>query len=453
MTVDVNTPPPERNTVAPNTPPEDIVSVNAHGRRKNSQTGAFVMIGSIVLVVLVGGWLSLSVLKQKMSGPKAKPTTEASTKVSMNFDTDAASSSSSPPPLPGTSQAGSTAGTVGQALCPDGSQGNELRGTDGIIVRNASGQSLKVCPNGQVVGYNPAATAKAQPIPVVNSGRAPTSGYAQRVSGPGQRTDGWMMLNDGHYGDAQSAVNLANPQAMLQQAAQQASAAATGPKGEGLLTTPKADSLEAELMPSRTPLVQAARIGNLSMLVPKGKTIECGMSMRIVSSLAGQASCVVTQDVYSADGKVVLLERGSEAVGEYRSGVSIGQKRLFVLWTRIMTPSGIVINLDSPGADELGSTGLTGKVDNHWWERIGSAFLLSTIQDGIQYEIAEQQAKAGGSTVVLSNTAQAGDSMANSVLQSSINIPPTIYKNQGDRAVIYVARDLDFSNVYKLRAK
>ncbi|HWT57063.1 MAG TPA: TrbI/VirB10 family protein, partial [Rhizobium sp.] len=90
---------------------------------------------------------------------------------------------------------------------------------------------------------------------------------------------------------------------------------------------------------------------------------------------------------------------------------------------------------------------------NHWWERIGSAFLLSTVQDGIQYGIAQEQAKSGGSTVIMANTAQAGDSIANRVLQSSINIPPTIYKNQGDRAVIYVARDLDFSNVYRLRAR
>jgi type IV secretion system protein VirB10 len=449
MTVDVNTTPTEPNTIGSGAVADDIVSVNAHGRRRNNQTTVFVMIGLIALVVLLGGVFSLNLLRQKLSGAKAKPTTEAATKVAMTFDTDATSASAAPP-LPGTASAASD--VTGQRLCPDGSPGNELRGTDGVVVRNASGQSVKVCANGQVVGYSPTQTVAARPIPVVRSERAPAGQYTASQSAAGQRTDGWMMLNDGHYGAAQAALN-ANPQALLQQVAQQTSDATSPPKGEGLLTAPRADSLEAQLQPSRTPLVQAARITNLSMLLPKGKSIECGMSMRIISSLAGQASCVVTQNVYSADGKVVLLERGSEAVGEYRSGVSIGQRRLFVLWTRIMTPSGVVINLDSPGADELGSTGLSGTVDSHWWQRFGSAFLLSTIQDGIQYEIAQEQAKSGGSTVVLSNTAQAGNSMASSVLQSTINIPPTIYKNQGDRAVIYVARDLDFSNVYRLRAK
>jgi type IV secretion system protein VirB10 len=226
-----------------------------------------------------------------------------------------------------------------------------------------------------------------------------------------------------------------------------------GAMADGVAATPRSGSLEVDLIPSRTPLVQAARIKDLSLLLPKGRTIDCGLSMRIISSLAGQASCVVTQNVYSANGKVVLIERGSEAVGEYRSGVSIGQKRLFVLWTRILTPDGVVIVLDSPGADGLGATGLTGRVDNHWFERIGSAFLLSTIQDVLQYKITEAQARSGGSTFVLGNTAQASSQMAERVLETTINIPPTLYKAQGDRAVIYVARDLDFSNVYALRSR
>jgi type IV secretion system protein VirB10 len=261
-----------------------------------------------------------------------------------------------------------------------------------------------------------------------------------------------MMINDGKAGAGQIVPDLANPQALL--AAAQQATTAVQPKTEGLLAGPPAGSLEAELSPSKTPMVQAAKLNDLNFLLPKGKTIDCGMSMKIVSSLAGLASCVLTSNIYSANGKVVLLERGSEAVGEYRSGVSVGQRRLFVLWDRIITPSGVVINLESPGADELGSTGLTGRVDNHWFERIGSAFLLSTVQDAIQYEVAAEQAKsAGGVALVFGNTAQTGNSMADKVLDATINIPATIYKDQGDRAVIYVARDLDFSNVYRLAAR
>ena len=438
------------NAMASDKPGDDIVSVNDRGRRQGGAVAPFLAIGGVALVVLIGGLLTVKIAKDKLSGPKsqASATAASAAGLSKDFGTD-----SSQPPLPGAANAQATSVAALASVCADGSAGNELKSQDGTVVRNASGQGVRVCPNGQVIGSTPAQEAQARPIAVEpaaarNATSSATHGGAQLLA---RGADGQMMLNDGKYGSAPVVPDLTSPQAVLGAVAQAANQAQ--PKTEGLLTSAPAGSLEAELIPSKTPLVQAARIGDLNLLLPKGHTIDCGMSMRIISSLAGQASCTVTQNVYSANGKVVLIERGSEAVGEYRSGASIGQKRLFVLWNRIITPGGIVINLDSPGADELGSTGLTGTVDDHWWERVGSAFLLSTVQDAIQYEVAEEQAKSGGTALVFTNTAQAGNSMAEKVLDSTINIPPTMYKNQGDRAVIYVARDLDFSNVYRLRPR
>ncbi len=432
-------------------PAEAIVSVNDVGRRQSDRAGPFLVMGGIAAVVLIGGLLTVNVIRSKLSGPKplvASPTASAAG-LSKSFDTD-----DQPPPLPGSAAASESGAAAGAApACSDGSAGNELRGRDDVVVRNAEGEGVRVCPNGQVVGTMTSAAPSTRPIPVQpTSGRGMASSASTvRSTGMAVAPVGQMMLNDGKYGAAPLVPDPGNPQSVLGSIAQ--AATEVQPKTEGLLTSAPQGSMEAELIPSKTPLVQAARIGDLNLLLPKGHTIDCGMSMRIISTLAGQASCVVTSSVYSANGKVVLIERGSEAVGEYRSGVSVGQRRLFVLWDRIITPSGVVINLDSPGADELGSTGLTGKVDNHWFERIGSAFLLSTIQDALQYEITEEQSKNGSGTLVLSNTAQTSDSMAQKVLEATINIPPTIYKNQGDRAVIYVARDLDFSNVYRLRPR
>jgi type IV secretion system protein VirB10 len=41
--------------------------------------------------------------------------------------------------------------------------------------------------------------------------------------------------------------------------------------------------------------------------------------------------------------------------------------------------------------------------------------------------------------------------LAEKVLESTINIPPLIYQNQGGVVGIYVARDVDFSSVYELQ--
>jgi len=188
------------------------------------------------------------------------------------------------------------------------------------------------------------------------------------------------------------------------------------------------------------------------MILPKGRSIDCGLSMRLVSDVSGLASCVLPQNIYSDNGKVLLLERGSEATGEYKNTVMQGQTRIFVLWNRIKTPSGVVINLNSPGSDALGTGGLTGFVDNHWFERLGAAFLLSIIEDAIAYKTAEASNGSTTGAVAFQNTSQTGNTMAEKILESTINIKPTIFVNQGDRGSIYVAHDLDFSTVYALRA-
>lgn len=423
-------------------PTDQIVSVNDRGRRTGGPASAFFVIGAIALVILIFGLLTVNIIRSKLQGANVNSSQQTDTSgLSRNFSSEAA------PPLPGASA--TAALTARPVTCSDGSAGSELRGTDGVVVRNAAGQGVHVCPNGQVLGPT-ASQPAAQPIPVASRSGPVASGY-RNVMSTVDGTDGLMMLNDGKYGSAPAAPSLNDPQAVL--TALHAPVAAKRASGEGLLTEAPSDALERHLTPSSTPMVQAGRITNLNTLLPKGRTIDCGLSVKVVSSLAGLTTCVVTQNVYSANGRVLLIERGSEAVGEYRSSVAQGQRRLFVLWNRIITPGGVAINLQSPGADALGSTGLAGQVDNHWFERIGSAFLLSTIEDGLQYEIGQAQAQSGSSTFVLGNTVQTSDRMAQRVLEQTINIPPTIYKNQGDRAVIYVARDLDFSSVYTLRAR
>ena len=158
-------------------------------------------------------------------------------------------------------------------------------------------------------------------------------------------------------------------------------------------------------------------------------------------------TCVTAFDIFGADGKVVLLERGSKLVGETRGQVAQGMSRLFVLWSEARTPTGVVVQLDSPGTDELGRAGVTGNVNNHFWARFGAA-LLVTVIDGALTGVAQHQ-QTSGSTVTLNP--QGGQQVIDDILRNTINIPPTITVNQGSRIQVIVARDIDFRPVYELR--
>lgn len=185
------------------------------------------------------------------------------------------------------------------------------------------------------------------------------------------------------------------------------------------------------------PTSTASRLADASHMVAQGTVIAAVLETAVNSDLPGYARAIVSQDVRSFDRKTVVIPRGSRLVGEYKSAASIGQSRAFIVWTRVLRPDGVSVQLGSPTTDELGQAGLSGKVDRHFWQRYGGAVLMTTI-GGVASSIG------GGSTVVLGGTTDA--SGAATALQSSGKISPTIRVPQGTPIQVFVARDLDFSD-------
>lgn len=203
-----------------------------------------------------------------------------------------------------------------------------------------------------------------------------------------------------------------------------------------------------QLAPSATPKAKARSLGNRNYLLAKGNTFDCALESAINSSNPGLVTCTTTSNSYSDNGKVVLVERGSLLTGEY-TGLKQGDTRLAVLWERIKTPEGVVIDINSLGTDALGRSGFDGDVDKHWLERVGAAILLSTFKDLVAYETAKNSS-GSGTTIAFPSAQRSGEDVASQMLKQSINLPPTLTKNQGERIAIVVARDLDFSDVYAL---
>ena len=194
---------------------------------------------------------------------------------------------------------------------------------------------------------------------------------------------------------------------------------------------------------------------NPNLYLAKGTYIGCSLNTRLVSTIKGGISCTVSEDVYSDNGVTLLIEKGSKITGSYRNGqMNDGMDRIFVVWQEIKTPNQVIIPVSSGASDELGGAGIQGYVDHHWLERFGSAILLSIIDDATNVALNGRKGDRSNSNVdYTENSREATQQMANTALEKFVNIQPTLYKNHGDIVGVYVNRDIDFSNVYKLRVR
>ncbi|MBE7248599.1 TrbI/VirB10 family protein [Roseomonas mucosa] len=222
---------------------------------------------------------------------------------------------------------------------------------------------------------------------------------------------------------------------------------ATVPSG----TAEPDDALSSRLRPSRMAAARATVLRNPELTVPMGTRIACIPEMPIDSTVAGFFSCITPVDVRGSTGTVVLMERGTRIVGEVRSGLARGSRRLFVVMTQALTPGGVQMELNSPGADVMGQAGLDGEVDSHFFERFRGAMLLAFLDTGLQAAATvASNALNNGSGVTFNQFQSGGQRATSQALEADINIPSTLRRNQGEPMTVFVARNLDFSDVYRL---
>jgi type IV secretion system protein VirB10 len=183
---------------------------------------------------------------------------------------------------------------------------------------------------------------------------------------------------------------------------------------------------------------QARAMVNPSTTVTEGTLIPAILETAINTDVPGYVRAVVSQDVRSFDGKRVLVPRSSRLIGQYQAGVQQGQRRAYVIWTRLIRPDGVSVNLASPAIGFDGTTGLEGDVNSHFFKRFGSGLLLSVV--GGLGAIAT----GGVGGVIVAGGAQGA---ANSAVQSNGEISPTIRVRMGEPIRVFTARDLDFSTV------
>lgn len=212
---------------------------------------------------------------------------------------------------------------------------------------------------------------------------------------------------------------------------------------------PQENAFANSLKPTQTLSVRAMQRGKMDYVLAKGTNILCTLDTQIITTRAGFTRCLITRDIYSANGKVLLLEKGSKIIGEQTAAMLQGQARVGILWNEVTTPKGVTVQLASPAAGQLGAAGVGARVKYHFWRRFGGAIMISLIGDLGDY-YGNRKKSSSNQSISFENSSETAQDMATEALKNSINIPPTAYINHGTLINIMVARDVDFSGVYEV---
>lgn len=181
--------------------------------------------------------------------------------------------------------------------------------------------------------------------------------------------------------------------------------------------------------------------------VMAGTIIPAALVTGINSDLPGQVIANVTEAVYdTATGGHLLIPQGSRLIGRYDSQVAFGQRRVLLVWTRLILPDTSSVALDRlPGTDPGGYAGLEDRVDWHW-DRILAGAALSTLL-GVGTELAAPQSRTGqdGNGVVIAVREGAQDTVnqvGQEITKRNASIQPTLTIRPGFPMRVMVNKDL-----------
>ena len=177
-------------------------------------------------------------------------------------------------------------------------------------------------------------------------------------------------------------------------------------------------------------------------IVQAGSIIPAALITGIRSDLPGQITAQVTENIYdSPTGKILLVPQGTRVIGQYDSGVGFGQRRILLVWNRLIFPNGRSIVLErQPGADAEGYAGLEDGVDYHWGELFKAAALSTILSIG-----AEAGSSGQESDIVRALRQGASNSVSQTgqqIVQRQLNIAPTLTIRPGFPVRVIVTRDL-----------
>lgn len=221
----------------------------------------------------------------------------------------------------------------------------------------------------------------------------------------------------------------------------------TAAPGSSLAATPETDPRQAFLTaPTDRRTVAPDRVQPPASpyLLQAGSVIPAALITGIRSDLPGQITAQVTQNLYdSPTGSLLLIPQGTRLIGAYDDSVTVGQRRVLLVWTRLVFPDGRSLVLErQPGADAAGYAGLEDRVDNHWASVLRAAGLSTLLAVGAELSLDEEDRLARAlRDGALDTINEAGQR----IVQRQLEVPPTLTIRPGFPVRVIVTRDLVFA--------
>lgn len=175
----------------------------------------------------------------------------------------------------------------------------------------------------------------------------------------------------------------------------------------------------------------------------EGTTLEATLLNRLDGEFAGPVKVMVAGSVYSHDRQHVLIPEGSTILGEVKPVEGLGQRRLAVVFHRLLMPDGYSVDLDQfKGLSQEGATGLKDQVNNHYMQIFGTSVALGVIAGAAEGSIGTAGIYQNGADAYRQGVASSVAQSSTHVLDRFLSISPTLTIREGHRVKVYLTQDL-----------
>lgn len=176
-------------------------------------------------------------------------------------------------------------------------------------------------------------------------------------------------------------------------------------------------------------------------ILQAGSIISAALITGVRSDLPGQITAQVTENIYdSPTGRILLIPQGARIIGEYSNDVGFGQRRVLLVWNRLIMPNGRSIVLErQPGADAQGFAGLEDGVDYHWWDLAKAAGLSTLLAIGTELAVDDDDQLL---SAIRNGAQDTVNDAGQQIIQRQLQIAPTLTIRPGFPVRVVVTRDL-----------